>query len=515
MRTLGYLLLSLLAGNCATPTWAAGRARHVVVLVWDGMRPDFITEQYTPTLWQLAREGVFFRNHHPVYISSTEVNGTAIATGAYPEHSHVMANIEYRPGIDWQAPIETQSLTAVRKGDELTHGHYLARPTVAEILQRAGRGTAIAGSKPVALLHDRAARTAASARGVTLFEGLTLPPNALADITRRLGAFPPIHITKADRDAWTTEALTGPLWDRAVPAFSLLWLAEPDYSQHATGPGSQQSLAGIRSCDENLGRVLRALTARGLRALTDVLIVSDHAFSTIARTIDLARALNAAGFNAQRRFTAAPAPGEILVVSNGGSSLLYVAGHDTKVVRDLVNFLQGQDYVGVLFTRHALPGTFALHAARIDTPMAPDIVVAFRWTPGKSTTGAPGTVISDNYLVPGQGMHVTLSRFDMHNTLVAAGPDFRAGINDPLPSGNVDLAPTILWILGVNPPKHMDGRVLSEALTIDGPRIRSFEPRRLTARCEHPGFVWQQYLNVTEVNGVVYLDEGNGSATPN
>ena len=36
----------------------------------------------------------------------------------------------------------------------------------------------------------------------------------------------------------------------------------------------------------------------------------------------------------------------------------------------------------------------------------------------------------------------------MHNTLVAAGPDFRAGVRDPLPSANTDLAPTILWILG-------------------------------------------------------------------
>src|SRR5881409_2280225 len=63
----------------AQPSAHKGRAEHVVVVVWDGMRPDFITPQYTPTLYQLAQEGVFFRNHHPAYISSTEVNGTAIA----------------------------------------------------------------------------------------------------------------------------------------------------------------------------------------------------------------------------------------------------------------------------------------------------------------------------------------------------------------------------------------------------------------------------------------------------
>jgi hypothetical protein len=54
------------------------RDRHVVIVVWDGMRPDLVSEQYTPTLWRLAQGGVTFRNHHSVYPSATVVNGTAI-----------------------------------------------------------------------------------------------------------------------------------------------------------------------------------------------------------------------------------------------------------------------------------------------------------------------------------------------------------------------------------------------------------------------------------------------------
>ncbi|MHB8521464.1 MAG: alkaline phosphatase family protein [Limisphaerales bacterium] len=513
MRVFSLLLLSLLTGVFLPATFGAGKARHVVVVVWDGMRPDFVTEQLTPTLYQLAREGVFFQNHHPVYLSSTEVNGTALATGAYPEHSHLMANLEYRPGINPLKPIGTESLAAVRKGDELSQDHYLDTPTVAEILQRAGFKTAIAGAKPVALLEDRQARTSASARGINLFEGQTLPSTVLGGITNRLGPLPPVRVTKADRDAWTTRALLGPLWDEAVPAFSLLWLSEPDFSQHATGPGSRRSLLALKSSDDNLARVLQALAARGLRSETDVLVVSDHGFSTISRTVNIAQSLQKAGFKAAREFAKPPAPGDVLVVSNGGSSLLYVVGHDANLIRRLVDYLQGQDFVGVLFTRDAVPGTFALHDARIDTPTAPDIVISLRWTADKNKVGAPGFVMSDNYRAPGEGMHVSLSRFDLHNTLIAAGPDFRAGIVDSLPSGNVDLAPTILWILGVEPPRKMDGRVLSEALTIRGPAISSFEPTRLTTESAHEHFLWHQYLNVTEVNGVVYLDEGNGYTT--
>src|SRR5437762_9883491 len=117
MKYLRRLLPSLLC--CFTLTSFAaqrvvaplkGKAEHVVVVVWDGMRPDFISPQYTPTLYQMATKGVFFKHHHPVYISSTEVNGTALATGVYPNRSGIMANSDYRPAIGWQGLNATEGI---------------------------------------------------------------------------------------------------------------------------------------------------------------------------------------------------------------------------------------------------------------------------------------------------------------------------------------------------------------------------------------------------------------------
>lgn len=108
------------------------------------------------------------------------------------------------------------------------------------------------------------------------------------------------------------------------------------------------------------------------------------------------------------------------------------------------------------------------------------------------------------------GTHASLSHYDMHNTLIAAGPDFRQGISDPLPTGNTDLAPTILWILGVQPPQPMDGRILTEALTIQGPRLESVDLQQLTAGRKLESGTWMQTLNVSRLNGVTYFDEGNG-----
>jgi len=494
---------------------AAGKAERIVLVVWDGMRPDFITEQFTPTLYKLAQEGVLFANHHPVFPSATEVNGTAISTGAYPANSGIMANKEYRPRINLLKPLGTETPEALRNGDRLTHGRYLNRPTLAEIMQGAGHKTAVAGTKGVALLHDRHERVEDEGRGIVLCSYGTLPTNCWGRLVNDLGLYPTSAIPNVERDAWTTRALTGPFWKDGLPRFSLLWLSEPDFSQHETGPGSATSLAALKSSDGNLAWVLNELDKRGLRASTDVLVVSDHGFSTITETVDIAKALQGAGFRATREFTQPPLIDAILVVSNGGSTLLYVIGHDLKLVQNVVDFLQSQPFTGVLFTRQPIEGAFTLEQACINTPDAPDILVAYRWSADKSSNGTPGLVFCDDPTrKPGQGMHVSLSRFDMHNTLVGAGPDFRRGTVDALPTGNVDIAPTLLWILGIKPPGPMDGRVLAEALTIDGPKVGKPMTSQLRTTRRQTSFIWRQYLKRTELNGVIYLDEGNGAVDP-
>src|SRR5207253_6677433 len=123
------------------------RGEHVVVVVWDGMRPDFVSEQNTPTLWKLAQSGVTFRNHHSVYPSATIVNGTAIATGVHPNHSGLLANHDYRPEIDDRKSIDTESAGVVRKADELSGGKYIGVPTIAELIHNGGGKTAIATAK--------------------------------------------------------------------------------------------------------------------------------------------------------------------------------------------------------------------------------------------------------------------------------------------------------------------------------------------------------------------------------
>jgi arylsulfatase A-like enzyme len=116
----------------------------------------------------------------------------------------------------------------------------------------------------------------------------------------------------------------------------------------------------------------------------------------------------------------------------------------------------------------------------------------------------------------GEGTHATLSRFDMHNTLIAAGPDFHRGETDDLPTGNVDVAPTILHILGIKASQEMDGRVLSEAMASDDqvPIAGKTETKTIEAKKDFPAGSWRQSLRISRVGTTIYLDQGNGSFAP-
>jgi glycyl-tRNA synthetase alpha subunit len=57
----------------------------------------------------------------------------------------------------------------------------------------------------------------------------------------------------------------------------------------------------------------------------------------------------------------------------------------------------------------------------------------------------------------------------------------------------------------------MSGRVLTEALNVAAPPVSAVETHHEEATWRGDGFIWRQYLDISEVNGVTYFDQGNGS----
>jgi len=162
-----------------------------------------------------------------------------------------------------------------------------------------------------------------------------------------------------------------------------------------------------------------------------------------------------------------PAQG-IVVATNGGSDYFYVPDHDATTITNLVRFLQSREEFGAIFvdSRYgALPGTLPMSMVNLENSTRqnkgqPDVIVSFNWDAQQLVNGLPGTEFES--FGGNRGMHGSFSPIDVHNTLVASGPAFKAATTVSNPSGNVDVAPTVARLFGLAMPLA-DGRVLSEA----------------------------------------------------
>ena len=93
-------------------------------------------------------------------------------------------------------------------------------------------------------------------------------------------------------------------------------------------------------------------------------------------------------------------------------------------------------------------------------------MVTFPWTSAPNAFGVPGDdlacVSHGARLYPSD--HGSMSPWNVRNTLFAWGAGFKRGVTVGTPAGNVDVAPTVLALLGIEAREGMDGRVLAEAL---------------------------------------------------
>ncbi len=175
-----------------------------------------------------------------------------------------------------------------------------------------------------------------------------------------------------------------------------------------------------------------------------------------------------------------PAPGRlpangIVVAANGGSDYFYVPSHDAATIAQLVKILQSREEYGAIFvdSRYgALPGTLSMAHVNLENASRrgngqPDVVASFTWDDSVSVQGTTGIEFESSN---GQrGMHGSFGPADVHNTLIAAGPSFKSTLKVATPTGNVDLAPTVAWALGLAMPQA-DGRILDEALSTPASR---------------------------------------------
>ena len=149
-----------------------------------------------------------------------------------------------------------------------------------------------------------------------------------------------------------------------------------------------------------------------------------------------------------------------------------------------------------------------LSAVGYDHPTSPDILLSLAWDAQPNRHGVRGRFYSCGSSGVGLGNHGSASPYEIHNTLVAAGPHFKKGVASSTPSSNADLFPTILRILGLEGGSSTDGRVLEEAL-IGGPEPEEvFVSTSILEESADLGeVVYRQQVQVSRVAVTAYLDK--------
>ena len=169
-----------------------------------------------------------------------------------------------------------------------------------------------------------------------------------------------------------------------------------------------------------------------------------------------------------------------------------------------------QSWCGALVASDALgqiEGTLPASLVGAEGLRAPDLAVSFRWDDRLNASGYEGYVYSTGGAA-GLGQHGSMGRSEMRCSLFARGGSFKRGVRIDSPTGNVDLAPTVLHLLGIGGGDTIQGRALTESLA-DGKPVR-WQTSTHRARRGTGAGVYSQHITISQVDDTIYLDEGNG-----
>jgi arylsulfatase A-like enzyme len=433
-------------------------AHAQLVIVVDGLRPDYVTPQLMPRLVAMGRRGIVFTAHHAVFPAVTRVNASTMVTGVYPEAHGLLGNTVFIPSVNATRGLDTgsrENLEAVARAE----GRLLTAPTLGEILARSGRKLVAIGSgtSGAAFLLNHTV-----ANGAIIHQEFTRPESLGARVLEKLGPPPPSDMPNDSLNRRVVDAYFGIALEELHPDLAVLWISDPDHTAHNKGVGTPITRRALELVDAQIGRIEDTLRERGLFDRTDVIVTSDHGFSTHGGTLNLSAIVEP---------FAKPQPdgSRDIVVSEGA---IYVRGGDRESrVAAIVAALQKRPEIGAIFTRPrtgggpqgTVPGTLSFDIARWNHPRSGDILVSANWTQTPNDAGFEGQTTDR-----GVAGHGASSPYDMHNVFIAAGPDFRERATSDAPTGSIDLAPTLLRLLGQPVRPTMSGRVIEEALRNGG-----------------------------------------------
>ncbi len=463
IRILGTaLVLALLA---AGPSEAKPKQRPIVyVVVIDGLDGDRIEAGKAPFILSLldgdGASATYFPNSSSVIPAETNPNHTAMMSGAYPGSSGIAAN-----SFAIYAPLANEDTCATTGPPDLralpteTSGESSTCPEaemVFEAIKEQGNpdrlATAAVFGKPKLGLIFSGENFAPGERDV---DYLWAPCSSGPEDDEYCADVPvnPISSYAVD-DKTVMDAVLNTLggvplpYGRARPDFTFVNLHQVDSAGHAFGTGPVYDLA-ISQADDEIERLVGALRARGEWERTTLILASDHSMDTTPRKVSLTGAFEDGGI----------AESEFLATSTGSVDLVYVADRTSPARFELLARMRAiaLDQPGVAEALYREPNPTDGGDANTLDGAHPNWHTAGERTGDLFVTAAPGTSFGEpaTSANPLPGNHGAAQTADNFLAVTGGGPLVRQGT----PAGparaerpvNVDLAPTVMGLLGLSP----------------------------------------------------------------
>jgi len=239
------LLLFLCSTSCSLFT--EKDPPKLLLISFDGFRPDYLTKTETPNFDNLAKNGVLGEGLIPIYPSKTFPNHYAIATGLYPENNGFIANRMYdeKLGLSFsmgdREQVENPSWW---QGEPIWN-------TVEKEGKKAGTMFWVGSEAPVQNIRPTFWKS---------YDG-SMPNEDRIDSVL----------------SWMT------LGTEKEIDFGTLYFSFVDSQGHRFGTESEQVLQAIKDADELVNYLMTKLKEKDLLDNTNIIIVSDHGMMNVSK----------------------------------------------------------------------------------------------------------------------------------------------------------------------------------------------------------------------------------------
>ena len=469
---------------------------RVLILVFDGLRPDMVTEETMPVLRRFADEGVWYPNARAVFPSETRVNQASLVTGCMPQRHGIVGNKFLEPKLWPDRLVNSGDEEHLFAAHQALGGDLLDVPSLGERLADAGYSLAVVGSGTpggTRILHHRAEELRHFR--LSLYRPDRSTPSAMiSQVIDRFGPIPEQKLPAVERLRYATDVYLDFIARQLDPDVAILWSFEPDYSYHYSGLGTPANLAALRCADSQLERILRWRDVSPQGDTLQIITLSDHGhLATSGESLNIGKRMRSAGWHAGSTFD--DETDIVMFCSTAGGC--YLKDRSPERIAALASWLREQDWCGPVIAsgvENCLdPSDVAIAHRR-----APDVVFVAKSDNQPNGNGLPGRSLHNTGdLPPGGGMHGGLHRLELNNWLALGGSAYRSDARIESPAGIVDVLPTIFATLGLTIPADIDGRPLHEVM----------DPSAAVSPITVSRSVADHTLHTVEVDNTSYLQE--------